>query len=64
MRSNIAPRIGWGLFWTLIVALNLAVAIPAGASDWENDVCYEGGVAVPCCTVCFFFCECDDIIVR
>lgn len=51
-----------GRHWLLAVALlvNLAIAAPIGAVNWNNDSCRtdDGGYEA-CCTTCWFFCNCD-----
>lgn len=49
--------------WFLVVAVvvNLAIAAPIGAVNWDNDVCRteDGEAFEECCTTCWFFCTCD-----
>ena len=44
---------------TLAVLVNLGMAAPAVASNWDDDVCYYGGSVIPCCSSCVFFCYCS-----
>jgi hypothetical protein len=46
---------------TFTILANLAIPSQSNA-DWNNDVCIdpETGDAVPCCSHCWFFCECDE----
>lgn len=48
----------WYVF--VFVIVNLAIAQPAQAK-WDNDSCVdpETGGEVGCCTVCYWFCDCD-----
>ena len=50
--------------WVLVLAVvvNLAIAAPAEAVRWDNDVCadYQVDEIYACCTMCLFFCECDQ----
>jgi hypothetical protein len=47
---------------TLAVLVNLAIAAPAQAIRWDNDVCElpDTGERVACCTTCWFFCDCTE----
>jgi hypothetical protein len=59
---NALKRLGSAVMdnWIVVLAIlvNLGLASPA-AAGWDNDVCYQGGKAVPCCSSCSFFCTCD-----
>ncbi len=53
-------RRNW-VFIAAFVVVNLAIAAPAGAMKWKNDMCDDGqGGVVPCCSTCFLIgCRCD-----
>jgi len=49
--------------WLLVLAVvvNLAIAAPADAVRYTNDICQNGqGDWIACCTTCWFFCDCDQ----
>ena len=48
-------------FLTIAVLVNLAIATPAEAIRYDDDTCIdvEEEEWVQCCTVCWFFCDCE-----